>query len=97
MTIWMRVFNDVTSAIGTERSRTADLFTVFWTKSAMVGYSSPARLPGNMTDNHKVCPWGYEPDFIGRLALSRSHRKSAAQWVLATEAFPITGYRLEMF
>jgi len=50
-----------------------------------------------MTDNHKVCPWGYEPDFIGRLALSRSHRKSAAQWVLATEAFPITGYRLEMF
>jgi hypothetical protein len=30
-------------------------------------------------------------------AQRRSHRKSAAQWVLATEAFPITGYRLEMF
>jgi len=39
MTIWMRLLNDVTSAIGTEMSRTADLFTVFWTKSAMVGYS----------------------------------------------------------
>ncbi|MFA7073434.1 MAG: hypothetical protein WC138_13130, partial [Methanoculleus sp.] len=60
------------SAIGTERSRTADLFTVFWTKSAMVGYSSPARVPGNMTDNNKVDAGGYQPDFIGRLALSRS-------------------------
>ena len=61
MIIWMRVLNDVTSAMGT-----ADLFTVFWTKSAMVGYSSPARVPGNMTDNHKVDAGGYEPDFIGR-------------------------------
>ena len=53
MIIWMRVLNDVTSAMGT-----ADLFTVFWTKSALVGYSSPARLPGNMTDNNTICTIG---------------------------------------
>jgi hypothetical protein len=45
----MRLVNDVTSAMGT-----ADLFTVFWTKSAMVGYSSLARVPGNMTDDYRV-------------------------------------------
>ncbi|MCK9308613.1 MAG: hypothetical protein M0P17_13915 [Methanoculleus sp.] len=40
MTLSMRLLNDVTVAIGTARSRTAVLFTVFCTKSAMVGISS---------------------------------------------------------
>jgi len=66
MTVWMRLSNDVTSAMGTVRFRTAVLFMVFCTKSAMVGYSSPARLPGNMTDNYRVYPGGYQPDFIGK-------------------------------
>ena len=64
MTDWTRVLNDVTVAIGTARSRTAVLFTVFCTKSAMFGISLPARLPGNMTDDYRVYPGGYQPDFI---------------------------------
>ncbi|MDI3507767.1 MAG: hypothetical protein PWQ69_1747 [Methanomicrobiaceae archaeon] len=54
MTPSTRVLNDVTVAIGVVSSRTAVLFTVFCTKSAMGFFSFlPARLPGNMTDNYR--------------------------------------------
>jgi hypothetical protein len=41
-----RVLNDVTSAIGTVRSRSAVLLTVVCTKSAMVGSSCLPGFPG---------------------------------------------------
>ncbi|KAF5048443.1 hypothetical protein DSECCO2_450120 [anaerobic digester metagenome] len=77
MTLSTRVLNDVTSAIGTARSRTADLFTVFCTKSAMGFFSCTTlggcacclHFPGNMTDDHKVGAGGYQSDFIGKAGL----------------------------
>jgi len=53
MTDWTRVFNDVTVAIGVARSRTAVLFTVVGTKSAM-GLFSPACQASREYDRHVI-------------------------------------------
>ncbi|HOB44009.1 MAG TPA: hypothetical protein PKH75_12630, partial [Bacillota bacterium] len=75
----------------------ADLFTVFWTKSAMVGYSFACQGSREYDRQSYGMPRRDISLTLSGGAQRRSHRKSAAQWVTATEAFPITGYRLEMF
>jgi len=69
MMLTMRSSNVSTFGIGIVRSRTAVLFMVFSMKSAMVFSPSPARIPGNVTDNYKVCAGGYESDFIEEVNL----------------------------